>query len=96
MVSIDLLLQRASLSIWSKITVEVVDDSVEVGNVEDGGVICGEFEKTGVVAGGVLAVGVEDGGVLMGKNVTGVTLGRLVFALSFLLSVVVTFLPYSS
>ena len=75
MESIDLLLQRASLPIWSKITVDVEDDSVEVGNVDDVAVVEGEFEKRGVVAGGVLAVGVEDGGVLMGKNVTGVTLG---------------------
>ena len=75
MVSIDLLLQRASLPIWSKLSVDVEDDSVDVGNVDDGAVVGGELEKRGVVAGGVLAVGVEDGGVLMGKNVTGVSLG---------------------
>ena len=96
MVSIDSLLQRALLSIRTKTSVDVEDVFVEVGYVEDEAVVGGEFENRGVVAGGVLAVGVEEGGVLMGKNVTGVTLGRLVFALSFLLSVVVTFLPYNS
>ena len=40
MVSIDLLLQRALLSIWSKMSVDVEDDYVE-----DGDVVGGEFKK---------------------------------------------------
>ena len=62
MVSIDLLLQRALLSIWSTKSVDVENDSVEFRNVEEGAFVDGEFENGGVLAGGVLlvTVGVED------------------------------------
>jgi hypothetical protein len=62
MVSIDLLLQRALLSIWSTKSLDVENGSVDFGNVEEGAFLDGEFDNGGVSAGGVflVTVGVEE------------------------------------